>query len=109
VIVGLLIILSAVVTRIRAGELPQAISIPSPILPSPNARDTFNAAEALEKDGNEVNTAQSPRTDSPPPSENINDPKSAWHIFSMHDKLKLIAENQPSIEKMRKGLSQESL
>jgi hypothetical protein len=105
VICAILIIMFGVGVRCYTSPLPDPISIPSPAMPSPNARDTFTAAEILLKDGGLVDYAISPPLKGPVPSGfSAADPNSGYHTFTLAEKEQLIRENQPALDKMREGL-----
>jgi hypothetical protein len=90
----------------QANEMPAPVLVPSPVIPSPNARDIYTDAEALMRDseavGWSISTPMVLGLDDNP--RLAADPTSGYHIFTEAEKEKLVAENLPAIAKLHDGM-----
>jgi hypothetical protein len=106
VIAALVIIAAGVAARLRADAMPEKIVIPTAVMPHPNARDCYEAADALLRDTDVVGWALGAPTPLTPgvDPKRAADPKSGYHVFTLAEKDKLVAENQPAIAKLHEGM-----
>jgi hypothetical protein len=106
VIVAALILIFAGSVKWRSTLMPEDVSIPTPVAPTPNARDYYNAAEAMIVDDAAVESALS--------NEHIDAGMksaagmSSWiptnRLLTLPEKDRLAAENQPAIARLHEGM-----
>ena len=93
------------VAKWHSSQMPVNAKVPTPVMPSPNARDYYNHAAAMERDSVQVDWAcERPMDSSGVPKSITNDPTKGYHVFTLAEKDKLVAENQPAIAELRRGM-----
>jgi hypothetical protein len=107
VVAALAIVAFAAVVRLQASIMPDAVSVPTPTMPSPNARGYYTAARALERDPSLVDFAVSGLTAVPPGVDPklAADPMNGYHVFTLAERDRLVAENVPAIAKLHEGMT----
>ena len=94
---AVILVISLLFWWTSAQQMP-AITIPKPVMPNPNAFDTFNDAAALQLDAGKVGYAISTKH-----SGQVKDDRD----YTWEEKQKLLAENAPVLALLREGLLQE--
>jgi hypothetical protein len=97
VCVAFAIVVFAAVFKIAAGAIPSSASVPSPPMPSPNARDFFVAAEALAKSDIDVG----PMIDEPMATRSA---RGAFARVSLDVKQTEDKRNSATLAEIREGL-----
>ncbi len=100
---AVVIIAVALIVKWQSTLMPENVDIPMPKMPVPNARDYFNKAETHLRDIDAVSFAAG-RRPKPPHGKNP-DWNSNDHVFTLAEKQKLVAENQPAITSFYQGLN----
>jgi hypothetical protein len=80
----------------RALDQNPAVSIPTPTMPTPNARDYYIAASDAVVDSGKISHALTPWNPATKPSGD-------QHFYSLSDRAKLVAENAGAIKTLHVG------
>lgn len=75
------------VAKWHSSQMPVNAKVPTPVMPSPNARDYYNHAAAMERDSVQVDWAcERPMDSSGVPKSITNDPTKGYHVFTLAEK-----------------------
>jgi hypothetical protein len=107
VAVALAIVVFAIVVRLNADDMPEAYTVPAPMMPSPNALDFYLQAITMERDSAHVDAAFSTPAEPMPVAKPAvaRADANADHVFTLAEKDRLVAENLPAIAELHAGMS----